>query len=61
MNDREAPGEIPGSFLRKYRDARFPGKLRDEPFSVDGERKEAMRMEADQVIAALRRTVCPEP
>jgi acetoin utilization protein AcuC len=60
MNDREAPGEIPGSFLRTYGEARFPGKLRDEPFSVDGVRKEAMRTDVDRVIAALQRTVRPE-
>ena len=62
MNDGDAPGEIPASFLRKYPDAGFPGKkLRDEPFSADRGGNEARRSEVDRVIAALRRTVRLEP
>jgi acetoin utilization protein AcuC len=55
MNDADAPGEIPETFLQRYPGAGFPGrKLRDEPFVMEGRRKEEMRKEVDRVIASIR-------
>jgi acetoin utilization protein AcuC len=55
MNGIDAPDEIPGSFLRQYHGSGFiGGKLRDEPFVIEGRKKEAMRKEVDRVIGYIR-------
>jgi len=51
MNEDDAPDEIPDSFQERHPDAGFAGtKLRDEPFGIEGRRKEEMRKEVDRVI-----------
>lgn len=55
MNGIDASDEIPRSFLRQYHGAGFiGGKLRDEPFVIEGRKKEAMRKEVDRVIGYIR-------
>jgi acetoin utilization protein AcuC len=54
MNDVAAPEVIPESFLQQYPDAGFPGKqLHDDPFIIDGKRKEDMQNEVDRVIGYI--------
>jgi acetoin utilization protein AcuC len=58
MNDTDAPAEIPHSFLQCYPDAGFiSGKLRDEPFDIEGRKKEEMRKEVDRVVNYSREQV----
>jgi acetoin utilization protein AcuC len=58
MNDVDAPDNIPSAYLQKYAGAGFTnGKLRDEPFLIEGKRKEAMREEVDKVIGYIREKV----
>jgi acetoin utilization protein AcuC len=58
MNGIDAPDEIPGSFLRQYHGAGFPGrKLRDEPSVIEGRKKEAMKKEVDRVIVYIKEHV----
>jgi len=60
MNSADAPAEIPGSFLLKYPDAGFRGnKLRDDPFSIDGRKKEGMKKEVDAIIRFIRENLNP--
>jgi acetoin utilization protein AcuC len=55
MNGIDTPDEIPGSFLRQYHGAGFPGrKLRDKPFVIEGRKKEAMKEEVDRVIVYIK-------
>ena len=55
MNDCDAPVEIPAEFLERHPEAGFPGrKLRDEPYSIEGRRKEEMREEVNLVIDTIR-------
>jgi acetoin utilization protein AcuC len=55
MNDTDAPYEIPESFLQQYAGAGFPSrKPRDEPYVMEGRRKEEMRKEVDRVIAYIK-------
>ena len=55
MTDREAPEDISQHFLAHHLDAGFRGtKLRDEPYIITGNRKEAIRQEVDRVIAVVR-------
>jgi acetoin utilization protein AcuC len=55
MNDRNAPDAIPEAFLRQYSGAGFVSKdLRDEPFIIEGKRKEQMRREVDRVITYIK-------
>ena len=58
MNDTDAPDEIPESFLQQYRSVGFlSGKMRDEPFSIGGRRKEDMRTEVDRVVNYIKEHV----
>ncbi len=58
MNDVAAPDEIPKDYLDQYKEAGFvTGKMRDEPFVVEGRRKEEMRKEVDRVIEYIREHV----
>ncbi|HYA85685.1 MAG TPA: acetoin utilization protein AcuC [Nitrospirota bacterium] len=51
MNDATAPAEIPALFRQRYPDADLAGRnLRDEPFGMEGSRKEEMRKEIDRVV-----------
>jgi acetoin utilization protein AcuC len=60
MSGIEAPDEIPGAFLRQYPGAGFPGRnLRDEPFVLEGGKKEAMKKEVNRVIGYIRKEVFP--
>jgi acetoin utilization protein AcuC len=55
MNGIDASDEIPGTFLQQYLGTGFPGrKLRDEPFIIEGSRKEAMRKDVDRVIGYIK-------
>ncbi len=58
MNDADAPVEIPDFFLQQYPDAGFVGrKLRDEPFDIEGRKKEEMRKEVDRVVDYIKEQV----
>ena len=55
MNDVDAPVEIPEVFLQQYPAAGFTGRhLRDEPFVLEGRKKEEMRKEVDRVIGEIK-------
>jgi acetoin utilization protein AcuC len=58
MNDIDAPDEIPGAFLEQYPEAGFKSrKLRDEPYVIEGRRKEEMREEVIWVIEKIRKNM----
>lgn len=60
MNDREAPSEIPDSFLLQYRDAGFSGgKLRDEEYRITGQKKELMQKEVSRVLEYIKDRILP--
>jgi acetoin utilization protein AcuC len=60
MSDADAPDEIPEAFLRQYANVGFPGrKLRDEPYVIEGRRKEEMREEVNGVIEKIRELTLP--
>ncbi len=55
MNDVDAPVDIPKAYLDRFPGAGFKNeKLRDEPFLVEGRRKEEMRKEVNRVIAYVK-------
>jgi acetoin utilization protein AcuC len=58
MNGVDAPDKIPGAYLHQYAGAGFASEnLRDEPFMIEGKRKEAMRKEVDRAIASVKEHV----
>ncbi len=58
MNDLDAPDNIPETYLQQYAGSGFTSaKLRDEPFLIEGKRKEMMREEVDRVIRYVRENV----
>jgi acetoin utilization protein AcuC len=58
MNDVDAPEEIPEAFLMRYPGAGFQSvTLRDEPFVIEGKRKEEMRAEVDRVVGYVKEHV----
>jgi len=58
MNDVVAPEVIPAAFLEQYAGAGFLNdKLRDEPYGIEGPRKDEMRKEVDRVIAGIRENI----
>ncbi len=58
MNDVEAPDEIPREYLDRFAGAGFQNsKLRDEPFIIEGRKKEEMRKEVERVIKYVREHV----
>jgi acetoin utilization protein AcuC len=55
MNDTNAPTEIPDSFLQQYPDAGFVSRrLRDEPFIIEGRRKEELWKDVDRVLGCSK-------
>jgi acetoin utilization protein AcuC len=58
MNNIDAPAEIPETFLQQHPEAGFLSRnLRDDPFVVEGGRKEAMKKEVDRVIGYIKERV----
>ncbi len=58
MNDIDAPGDIPKEYLDRFAGVGFTNrKLRDEPFLIEGERKEAMRKEVTRVTGYIKEHV----
>jgi acetoin utilization protein AcuC len=58
MNDVDAPGDIPKEYLDRFSGAGFTnGKLRDEPFLIEGRKKEEMRKEVNRVIEYIKEHV----
>ncbi len=58
MNDVDAPDNIPEAYLQQHAGAGFSsGRLRDEPFLIEGKRKEAMWKEVDRIIGYIKEKV----
>ncbi len=56
MNGVEAPEGVPAGILDQYPGAGFPGSmLRDRPYAMTGNSKEAMRRKVDRVIAYVKK------
>jgi acetoin utilization protein AcuC len=58
MNDVDVPGDIPKEYLDRFAGAEFTnGKLRDEPFLIEGRKKEEMWKEVNRVIGYVKEHV----
>jgi acetoin utilization protein AcuC len=60
MKGADAPESIPEDFLRNHAQSGFLGrKLRDDPYALGENRREAMKKQADRVIAYIKGNVVP--